>query len=80
MEELFVSLFVNFISNRAEKPYGKFISFLMKIKCRKEIKQLKTKLALQIRNKYQNEIYYNALDKYLVQCDYFNEIIDNFRK
>ena len=76
MEELFVSLFVNFISNRAEKPYGKFISFLMKIKCRKEIKQLKTKLALQIRNKYQNEIYYNALDKYLVQCDYFNEIID----
>ena len=76
MEELFVSLFVNFISNRAEKPYGKFTSFLMKIKCRKEIKQLKTKLALQIRNKYQNEIYYNALDKYLVQCDYFNEIID----
>lgn len=75
MEELFVSLFVNFISNRLEKPYGKFVSFLLKIKYRNRIKQLREKLALKIRNRYQNEPYYNALDKYLSKRDYFNEII-----
>lgn len=77
MIENFISILINFISNRLEKPYEKFTAFLSKKKQATKMRKLKRQLALQIKDKCQNEVYYNALDKYLSENDFYNRIVDN---
>ena len=72
MNTFAISVFTNFISNRLERPYNNIIAKLKLLRVKHILRQeIKDKIV----SKHKNEIYYNALDKFLEQSNYAENII-----
>jgi len=72
MESFAVAVFINFISNRLEKPFSNIIA---RFKFYKARLSLKNDIKESIVSKHENELYYNTLDKFLDQSNYAENII-----